>query len=428
MLSAVVIFVRLYDGVLVYQLFALIVAVYLNIFPALNYLLSEGVGFEAFFILQLLIGGFFQIPLFVLMRVAQMKSQKQPISISYVSPQKQISLSPALPFAFVVLLVGFWYVAIYYDLFFRRIGHAELQLATSKVPLWLLYVYRCVVEMTFFTVLFLSAVIRGIKSSAKYYKLYVASLVLYLVSFVLFFFENSRMHLILLLIVMLCSGVGFRFISKGRLNVFLLSLLMTVLVIGITLLRELVIEDNNRIDTENLWYLLKSTGELIATRLDALLILYRLAGTEFNPLGFDLSGVEHVLKLYSTFFIDQASYNSIKSTLVTSPSVVIVNRYLPTAEVDFPKAMILDMFLTFGILGLVMTALLLSLLIAWVEKHANQLNSFSAAFLISIYILPLIFQFEKELIGFLIAIMKWSPMLALVYVFRPREVSALKRV
>ncbi len=428
MLAVAAIFIRLYQGLLVFQVFTLIVAAYLNIFPALNYVLSNGVGFEAFFTLQCLIGAFFQVPLFILMRVASVKSQKQDLSISYVSQQEQIKLSPALPLAFIVLLAGFWYVAIYYDLFLRRIGHAELQLATSKVPILLLYTYRCVIETSFFAIFFLLTTIRAVKSSAKYYLLYLLLLVLYLISFVLFFFENSRMHLILLLIVVLCSGVGFKFIFERKMHVLLLSLLMVALVIGTTLLRELVIEGNNRIDTANLWSLMISTGELIASRLDALLILYRLAGTEFDPLGFDLSGVEHVLKLYSSFFFDQASYNSIKSSLVTSPSVVIVNRLLRTAEVDFPKAMILDMFLTFGISGLVMTALLLSSLVAWIERHVHQLLNFNSAYLISIYILPLIFQFEKELIGFLLAIVKWSPMLVLVYVFRPRKILAAKNV
>ena len=121
-----------------------------------------------------------------------------------------------------------------------------------------------------------------------------------------------------------------------------------------------------------------------------------------------------------SYFTAPENYRAIKESFVTSPSVEIVNRMLLGNEADFPKAMILDMFLSFGVFGLLATAVLLGSLITWVQRNLNGFHGFTPAFLVSLYVLPMLLEFEKEFIGFVFAFMKWIPMLVLLYLLRPR--------
>jgi len=416
MLVIVVAFVRRHRGAPVLQIHALIGASYLNIFPALDYLFSDGLGMSGFARFQWLVALFFQVPLLLVMHQWAPRIRSLPTTPT----PARARLSPWLPAALLILLAGFWVVAIGYDLFFRRLGHDALQRASAEVPALLLYLYRGAVETAFFVVVFLWTLLRSVSARSRHYGLYRLSLAGYLTTFVLFFGANSRMQFVLLLLCLICTQPGLATFVLQRVRLPRFLLLLALLVFGLTLLRELVLEDNARVDASDLPDLLTTAGWLIAARLDALAILYRLNEVGFNPFGFELSGIAHVLNFYWSFFFDPAAYDAIKESLITSPSVAIVNRMAPVDEVDFPKAMILDMFLSFGVLGLLMTAGMLGGVLIWVQRRVAVFGGFTPTYMVAIYALPMLLEFEKEFIGLFFAFAKWTPALLLVYLLRPR--------
>lgn len=414
-LAVVAGFMRAHRGAPLVQVYALIVASYLNVFPALDYVFSGGQGMAGFARFQWLIILFFELPLLALMRfwLAQRRPEPSP-------PRAVARLSPWLPLVFALLLAGFWLVSLRYDLFFRRLGHDALQRNTAEVPELLLYVYRGAVETAFFAVTFLWTTLRSVASSSRHYRLYQASLAGYLLTFLLFFGANSRMQFVMLLLCLVCTQPQIADLLLRRIRLMRFAALLALLVFGLTLLRELVLEDNERVETADLADLLTTAGWLIAARLDSVVILYRLNDLGFDPFGFQWSGLLHVIDFYVSFFTDPAKYAAIKESLVTSPSVEIVNRLLSSSEVDFPKSMILDMFLSFGVLGLLLTAGLLGGLLAWVQHRLASFRGFTPGYVVCLYMLPMLLEFEKEFIGFFFAFMKWVPMLLLVFWLRPR--------
>ena len=414
-LAVVVWFIGQHRGLPVVQVHALIVASYLNVFPALDYVFSDGVGMAGFAGLQLLVIVFFQLPLMAVSHswVARMRVNK----VQWTAPAR---LSPVLPWLLIGLLLAFWFVALRYELFFRRLGHEGLQQNTAEVPGLLLYAYRGAVETAFFVIVFLWTTLRSVTRSSRHYPQYQWALAAYLITFILFFTANSRMQFVLLLLCLICTQPQISSVLLKRANLVRFGAALLVLVLGLTLFRELYLEENDRIDTDDLSAVLLAAGWLIAGRLDSVVILFRLNEAGFNPWGFDLSGVGHVLTFYISFFTDPATYAAIKESLVTSPSVFIVNRLLSASEFDFPKSMILDMFLSFGVLGLLITAALLGSILGGLQRQLVKFRRFSFAFLASLFVLPMFLEFEKEFLGFLFAVPKWTPALLMLYWFRPR--------
>ena len=416
MLGVVAAFMRHHRGAPVVQIHALIVASYLNVFPGLDYLFSDGLGMAGFMRYQWLIILFFQLPLLAVTHlVAAQARLDKPAALP--APAR---LSPWLPLLLGALLLAFWYVALQYELFFRRLGHEGLQRNTAEVPGLLLYFYRGAVETAFLVIVFLWTTLRSVARSSRHYGRYQWILVAYLATFLLFFGANSRMQFVLLLLCLVCTQPQIADFLLKRIKLLRFGVLLALLVLGLTLFRELYLEDNDRIDTAALPDLLVAVGWLIAARLDSVVILYRLHELGFDPWGFDLSGVAHVFNFYVSFFTDPATYVAIKESLVTSPSVEIVNRMLSTSEMDFPKSMILDMFLSFGVLGLLATAVLLGSMVGLVQRQLLAFRGFRPAFLVSLYLLPMLLEFEKEFIGLLFAFLKWTPALLLLYLLRPR--------
>jgi hypothetical protein len=416
MLAIVGWYITRHRGQPVLQVHALITASYLNLFPMLDYLLSDRLGMESFGSYQWLVVMFFQLPLLLVAHAAA----GQRLLRTPVIAREPAALSRWLPWLFVVMLIGFWYVALSYDLFFRRLGHEGLQRNTAEVPRVLLYIYRASVETAFFVIIFLSTALARVARRSRHHFWYKWTLVAYAGSFVLFFLANSRMQFILLLLCVFCTQPRLSEYLVRRLKLWRLALLLAALVLGLTLLRELVFEETHRLESDDITALLYAASWLIAERLDSLHILYELDRAGFSAWRFDLTGISHVVSFYASFFFDPGTYNTIKESLITSPSVVMVNRLLNASEIDFPKSMILDMFLSFGVFGLVATAVLLGAAIGRVQRHLSRFSGFSLAFLSSLYALPLLLEFEKEFIGFLFSVVKWLPVLLLVYWQRPR--------
>jgi hypothetical protein len=140
----------------------------------------------------------------------------------------------------------------------------------------------------------------------------------------------------------------------------------------------------------------------------------------FEVWRFDLAGIAHSFWFALSFFLDSQTYSSIKESLITSPSVLIVNQLLGFAVVDFPKSMVLDVLLSFGLFGLFGVAIFLGSLIAQVQRQISRFRGFQMKFLLSLYSLPMLLEFEKEFIGFLFSFLKWLPVFLIIYWLRPR--------
>lgn len=399
----------------VLQIYALITASYLNIFPAINYFLSDGEVGESFGHFQWLVIIFFQLPLLLMAHLTAGHS----VRIAINKP-KRATLSPWLPWIFIIVLIGFWYVALRYDLFFRRLGHEGLQRNTAEVPVMLLYIYRAAVETSFFVLMFFWTTLHYVATNSRYYRRYKWTIIVYLGSFLLFYMANSRMHIVLLLLCAICTHPRIVEVIQRRMRLLSMGLMLAALLVGLTLLRELVLEDNYRVETDDLVATISVVLGLIAARLDSLSILHELHRAGFDVLRFDLTGVFHSISFTLSFFLDSQNYIAIKESLITSPTVFIVNRLLGSAEVDFPKSMILDMFLSFGLLGLMITAVLLGAMIGKVQQRVSGFRGFNMGFLASLYVLPMLLEFEKEFLGLLVAFVKWIPVLFFVYWQRPR--------
>jgi hypothetical protein len=408
-------FMRQYEGVFLLQIYTLIVASYLNIFPSINYFFSENQDRESFFLLEGLLVIFFQIPLMILLQFGAKNAVKE-----VVPPKPVYRLSIWLPLLCCLFLAVFMGVAFYYDLFFRRVGHEGLVEMTNKVPTFLLYLYRAVSEIAIYLIILFATIVGNAGSNTKFYRFYKVVFVVYLITFFIFFFINSRLQLVLLFLCLICTQPRFIKLATTRLRFFISLTLLASSVVLITLIRELGIENNGGVEIYDIESVATDTIRLIAARLDSLTILYRLRQYDINFFEIDLTGLSNSFLFYKSFFVDPDTYDSIKNSLMTSPTVVIVNQYLPSGEIDFPKAMILDVFVSFGIFGLLGCALILASLLTWIYRSLGSFYKFSSSYLVAIYLLPLIFQFEKEFSGFLISFIKWCPLLFLTYLMRPR--------
>jgi hypothetical protein len=248
-------------GKLVLQMYILIASCYLNLFPSIHYLYVNGEGMYRFAYLQLIIFLFFQVPI---MCFAHFNFYLAPSALTHVMMSRKARLSSYLPVILILLLLVFWFVAIEYELFFRRIGHEGLMRISGEVPLLLLYLYRCVVETAFFIIIFLCAILRVALPNSRYYQLYKIALATYLVTFLIFFAANSRMQFVLLLICLICTQPTLNLFVSKRFIKF--SLMLVPIVFGLTLFRELYLEVNERLEIENLYILLLGAADLIATR------------------------------------------------------------------------------------------------------------------------------------------------------------------
>ena len=409
-------YIYLHRGLPIIQIYTLIMVSYLNIFPALNYYLNDGEGMSGFFTYQSLIIIFFQLPVLLITHFLV----KKPLFDGVVATSVKLKLSLRLPFFLMGLLAFFWFVALHYDLYIRRLGHEGLLENTEAVPSFLLYLYRLSVETSFFIVIYILTILRHARSDVSHYLLYKITLIAYVLTYAIFFIVNSRMQFMLLAICMICTQPNLTFFFFKGVRILRTAIILLALALGLTIFRELFLEDNGRIFFDDLPTLLLGTFKLIAARLDSTIILYQLHEVNFNFLGFNFSGLERVFSLYSSFFTDYSNYVAIKASLVTSPSVEIVNQTLGAAEVDFPKSVILDMFLSLGVTGLLLSSLIIGVLISTVQNQILKFRNFTFMFLVSLYLLPMLLEFEKEFIGLFFAFLKWLPFLLLLYYERPQ--------
>jgi hypothetical protein len=184
----------------------------------------------------------------------------------------------------------------------------------------------------------------------------------------------------------------------------------------------LVFENNNRVSNSSILNSVVDSVGLIAGRLDSMWILTALSDRGFNPLSFNLSGIGIIWDLYYSFVFDPVHYQDIKNSLETSPSAVIINQLMTVSQIDFPKSMVLDVFLSFGVIGLMPLALIVGKVLNSIESQISSNKYTTFYYIAALYVAPMILEFEKETFSIIVSVMKWSPILLLVFAVRPRLV------
>jgi hypothetical protein len=392
-------------------IYAVISYAYLNLFPTIDLSYTTNPDIYRFSQIQMLIIIAFEIPFFIFVSRAMLTSKKLSVNINTPKILIQPEFNPLIIVLQITLIAVFWYVSIKYDLYFRRVGFEALERNSSSVPNILLYGYRFSVETSFFVSAFSITTFIQTKNNNPFRYLFVVSTLGYVLTFAIFFLINSRMQFLLLLIcVFATTPLRISLISNARKMMGLLSVLAAAM-IGLTVLRELVFENNNRVSNSSILNSVVDSVGLIAGRLDSMWILTALSDRGFNPLSFNLSGIGIIW-----------DYQDIKNSLETSPSAVIINQLMTVSQIDFPKSMVLDVFLSFGVIGLMPLALIVGKVLNSIESQITSNKYTTFYYIAALYVAPMILEFEKETFSIIVSVMKWSPILLLVFAVRPRLV------
>lgn len=399
------------------QVYLAIVFCYLNLFP----MASNGLTFfpsENFSKAQYIAIFLFEIPLFSLLAFNGWKQRNRRVRQCPLSAD----LSSTAPFVLLGLLAIFWFVSIAYDQFFVRLGYEAFLENPDAVPALLLFPYRITVEGSYFVILYLIFCLQLSPLNAPYRSRYTFTLWLYLITFITFFFVNSRMQFLLLLLCLYFVRPGLKSPRIRLAKLFLFFISAIFLVISLTLIREYLIESNSRLEGSNLKDIAYIAASLIADRLNSLIMLTRALDAGYDPFSLEISGLTHLWNLYFSFFTDPATYAEIRASEITSPSVEIINRILNESHVDFPKSMMLDVQLIFGSVALPGLAWMLARIVIYCQNSIINAEKINARLLAALFITPLLLQFEKETFGFLSLALKWSPLLVLlIFIHRLKQ-------
>lgn len=402
------------------QIFILIVVAYTTLFPTLDFLLSPFPPKGTFGFHQSMIAIFFIFPL-LFFSVSQSRSK----SVRSTEFSTSINLSLYVPLVLSSSAAVFAISSVVFDLFLVRMGYSNYLQTARSTPTAILYHYRLAIETSFFVIIYLISIIRHYPRS-DFIGLYKATLGIYLIVFGTFFLINSRMQFILLVILLLASNYRTLNINFGKL--LKIGAVITTLALALTLLRELVIEKNYRLDVSSSLSLIRETVSLIVARLNSVVMIDTVGQGVYNPFMPNIDGLWFFVKFNTAIFVDPSYYEYMKSIEITSPSVFVTNSMLLRIDVDFPKSMMVEVLLIFGLFGLPILAYFLSKIIAIIQRKLKSGYPSSGGFIVALYVLPLVLQFEKEFSGFLISLLKWAPMLIFIFITRPSFKSPTRRM
>jgi hypothetical protein len=383
------------------QIYAIIIFAYLNLFPFIYFVLDPQNSINSFLYAETSILLFFQLPLILTFNYQHSSINNNPKdqffpTISY----------PLFSIFLLIQIIFFTYVAYNYDLFFRRIGFDALERNSANVPTILLYAYRSSVELSFYMITLGFFVSKYLKQTQPL--IFIFARWTHFLVFLTFYVINSRMHVILLIscLIIIVYPHVLKKMKLSGLAATTVSLLF--IATSLTLFRETFLEvDNNRLSSAT------DTIQLIAGRLDATSMLQDLYNHGYSLFTVNLSGLNNLVDFFISFFTDIDRYNAIKNDIATSPSVYIVRQILPGTFDDFNKTNIMDITLTFGLWGLPFFAVFIGIFVKYVQKYLNNAQYFSRLFLLFIFMLPIILEFEKEFFGAVTSIIKWLPVFAL---------------
>ena len=387
---------------------------YLHIFPSVSYFLSGGKSTENFAKVQIFVFIIFTCFLLFFFVLSKYKIT----NFDFVVARRDLNLSFFLPIIFLTMAFTFAYVAFSYDLMFRRIGFRGLQENTASVPFFLLAVYRIAVETSFLVITFLLSCITSSTKTSKNRKLYLLSLWVHGPIFFTFYFVNSRLQLMLALCCLLITSVKGRKIFRSALSLAACSIAALTLVFSLTLVREFVFEDNNRVSNDSTFAALYDVLELISGRVNSVEVVNTMMDQGQPLVTYNSAGIEKIYDLYFSLFFDPEHYAVVKETLETSPSEAILVSIFRQSEVDFPKSIIIDTFLTFGLPGIFISMLYASAICLLCQRFTVWPDPTKISFIFALFILPPLLEFEKEF-SYVFTLSKWSIVFFIIAWLRP---------
>lgn len=401
----------------VLQTYSLIAVSYLHIFPSASYFLQDGKTTDSFLSTQLIIYLIFTAPLLIFYFLSRSKLEPtQPLMANI-----ETSLSPILPLLYIGLACVFFYVAITYNLFVRRIGFRGLEENSSNVPFLLLAIYRIAVETSFFTMLFLFTILVTVKKTVKFKFLYMISFGVHAAIFLTFFFVNSRLQMMVALfcLAMIHPRGRMIFLKKRRLINYAVSAIAIIFVL--TIIRELFLEtNNNRVSSDGILTTLYDVLVLISDRVNSVAIINKMMDENMPMIAYNSAGLDKLYSIYYNMFFDYDRYTLMKSSLETSPSEAILYGLFRQSEVDFQKSILLDPYLTFGWPGVFLATVFSVVVGLFTNGRMVRPNPTKIAFIVAIFMLPSFLEFEKELFPHFISLLKWSPIAIVTIFFKPR--------
>jgi len=329
----------------------------------------------------------------------------------------KFNISIFLPIFLLSILTIFLYTIFEYGLFFRRMGHEGLYQTSSEIPSYLKYIYRGASEASFFIIMTLRFyAIHELNISSK--RFVQLTILLYGLVFGAYFLLNSRMQF-LFIIFSIFVPLGKKY--DIRPNQLKYIILISLLIIGMTLFRELFLESfNQRVNGDDFFNTLKQSLILIFERLNIFEIFVLTQNYNMSPFSINLTGILNTFQLPIAYFFDKTYYLNALATLQTSSSVAIINDITGKSFIDFPKSQVTDFYFSFGILSIPIFTIFYCFLIKLISDALAQPRlNFKTLFIF--YLLTFIFQFEKEFLTILISPLKWAPLFLLLFLFRPKK-------
>jgi hypothetical protein len=338
-------------------------------------------------------------------------------SLSKISISKNNHIILLFLFSFLILSVIFVYVAINYNLLFRRIGHEALYDMTSEVPKLLYYPYKIFSELGLFIIILIFFInIKCKQNSIKFFSKF--TLVTYLISYGGFVLINNRLQTLILIF----SIFGFNLIIKNKKRIFSKSAIL-ILLLSVYLLKVVVNIRNNFVDNDGKVIITKVLNPFYQTQLDS-----------NDPLSNRLNGIDlisiyypkmyekgfaffepwtHSIKIFFGSLLNTNYYNNSKLNLSTNARSVIVKKYLDINIVDYNQCQLTDIFAVLGPFSLFFASVFTAFIFF---KIINSFYLGTKIFMILLFLtmIPFVLEFEKDFMNLAIGWFKYIPLVFII--------------
>lgn len=345
-------------------------------------------------------------------------SAKAISSLSKISITKNYSIILLLLFFFLILSLIFVYVAINYNLLFRRIGHEALYDMTSDVPKLLYYSYKIFSELGLFIIILIYLI--SFNTNQKII-IYFSKLILtiYIFTYGGFVLINNRLQTLILIF----SIFGFNLIIKNKIRIFTKNTILIIL-ISVYLLKVVVNIRNNFVDNDGNISITEVLNPFYQTKLD-----------ENDPLSNRLNGIDlisiyypkmyekgfayfdpwiHNFKILYGSIFNTEYYNYCKANMITNARSLIVKKYLDLSIIDYNQCQLTDVFAVMGPFSLLLVSIFTAyLFFSIINGFYNEKNVLKI--LIFIVMIPFVLEFEKDFMNLAIGWFKYLPLVFIIY-------------
>jgi len=356
---------------------------------------------------------FFLVPLLIIYKALPSVNIRQ-LNVNVSNHRVRI-----FSFLLCVSALIFLYITVDNGIFFRRIGHEALAINSLNLSMAQLVFTRLFEETAIFITMILH--ILFIYSNKRPSKISMLFMLCYLLIILAFFLINSRMQAIILFLAHFCIFASF--------NNFYRVIPKVILMLFITFWTVLILRSAMVVESINVSSIVSevSSENPVSDRLNGLKIIIDL-NENISEKGLMYGEAwRNSIMIYYYMIFDKNKYYLIKSNMETTPKVLIYQHYKGASIKDAPSSIVSDVYPNFGIIGLVISGGLIGVLLYLIKLGLNNTTNLFQ-FLLSLYLIPLLFQFEKEFISLIFMIFKYSFILFLVYILRPFSILRRKDV